>query len=159
MRGTAQRNAQGTRGRARLFARLLTWLAALAVGAAMAPTGCTVDSDDRFELLRRRDDRAPGEPTPLGYADASDTAAARVRRLMSDELSGELLRTFAMARRLAAETAPQRSARRALAAFPPYLALGVSDLDRGVPYRDRELRRGLVAARDPRRRADHLARG
>ena len=61
---------------------------------------------------------------------------------MADELSGELLRTFAMARRLVAETAPPASPGRALARFPPYVVLGVSDLDRGVPYRARELRAG-----------------
>ena len=102
MRVTARRSAQGTRGRS----RLLTWLTALSIGGALAPGGCSVDRDDHYELLRRREDRVAGEPTPLRYAAGDDASAARVRRLMSDELSGELLRTFAMARRLVAETAP-----------------------------------------------------
>ena len=106
----------------------------------MAPTGCSVDRDDSYELLRRCDDRAPGEPTPLRYAAGDDAGAARVRRLMSDELSGELLRTFAMARRLVAASAPRSSVRRARARSPLYVALGASDLDRGRSYRDRELR-------------------
>ncbi len=108
----------------------------------MTPTGCSADRDDHFELVRRGEARAPGQPTPLFYARANDPEAARVLRLMSDELSGELLRTYAMARRLAGETAPASSVRSARAAMPPMLALGVSDLDRGLPYRDRELRAG-----------------
>jgi len=139
MRVTARRSAQGTRGRSRLF----TWLTALSIGGALAPGGCSVDRDDRYELLRRREDRAPGEPTPLRYAAGDDASAARVRRLMSDEMSGELLRTFAMARRLVAETAPDSSARRARAEAPAYLALGTSDVYRGVSYRDRVLTAGL----------------
>lgn len=132
------RGALGARGRSRVF----TWLLALAIGGAMAPTGCTVDRDDGYELLRRSAERAPGAPTPLRYASDNDASASRVRRLMADELAGELLRTFAMARRLVAETAPPASAGHALARFPPYLVLGVSDLDRGVPYRAREVRAG-----------------
>ncbi len=108
----------------------------------MAPTACAVDRDDSYQLLRRGAERAPGSPTPLRYAGDNDASASRVRRLMADELSGELLRTFAMARRLVAETAPPASAGRPLARFPPYLVLGVSDLDRGAPYRERELRAG-----------------
>jgi hypothetical protein len=135
MRLTAGHRARGRN-------RIIAWLAAWSIGGAMAPTGCTVDRDDSYELLRRGAERAPGAPTPLRYAGDNDASASQVRRLMADELSGELLRTFAMARRLVAETAPPASAGRALARFPPYLVLGVSDLDRGVPYRERELRAG-----------------
>ena len=109
--------------------------------------------DGARRLLRRsrRSLRAAAPPRGSrgGRADAAalrrgrDASAARVRRLMSDELSGELLRTFAMARRLAAETAPASSVRRARAEAPAYLALGTSDVYRGLPYRDRVLRAGL----------------
>jgi hypothetical protein len=136
---TARRDAQGTRGRSRLF----TWLTALSIGGALAPGGCSVDRDDHYELLRRREDRVAGEPTPLRYAAGDDASAARVRRLMSDELSGELLRTFAMARRLIAETAPASSVQRARVQAPAYVALGTSDVYRGLPYRDRALSAGL----------------
>ncbi len=138
MRLTSRYSARGNQGRNRIIA----WLAAWSIGGAMAPTGCTVDRDDSYELLRRGADRAPGEPTPLRYVGDGDPSASRVRRLMDDELSAELLRTFAMARRLVAETAPSSSGARALARLPPYVALGVSDLDRGAPYRDRELLAG-----------------
>jgi hypothetical protein len=132
----------GTRrglGRFRLFA----WLVALALGSAGAPGACTSVRDDRFVLLRRGPARAPGAPTPLGYPAAGDAGAARVQRLMSDEFTGELLRTYAMARRLAGVTAPRGSVRWARAEAPAYLVLGVSDLDdRQRPYRDRVIGTG-----------------
>jgi hypothetical protein len=121
----------------------LAWLAALALGGAGAPGACTSSRDDRFVLLRRGPVRAPGTPTPLGYPARDDPGAARVQRLMSDELAGELLRTFAMARRLAAAPAACESVPIERAQAPAYLALGVSDLDdRRRPYRDRVIGTG-----------------
>src|SRR5206468_9166522 len=108
------------------------------LGGAATPGACASNRDDRFVLLRRGPARAPGEPTPLGYPAFTDAGATRVQRLMSDALARELLGTFAMARRLAGETAPRGSVRHARAQAPAYLALGVSDLDgHALPYRDR----------------------
>ena len=115
-------------GRYRLFA----WLAALVIGAA--PGACGSPRDDRFILLRRGP-RAPGAPTPLLTPAADDAGAARVRRLMSDGFVGELLRTLAMTRRLTGATAARADA-------APIVALGISDLYDGQPYRDREIDTG-----------------
>ena len=94
-------------------------------------------------LLRRGPARAPGAPTPLGYPAPDDRGAARVQRLMSDELTGELLRTLAMARRMASTSASRESVLLDRAQAPAYLALGVSDLDdRRRPYRDRVIGTG-----------------
>ena len=123
--------------------RLYAWFAALALGGAGTPGACTSPRDDRFVLLRRLPGRAPGAPTPLGYPGPDDAGAARVQRLMSDEFAGELLRTFAMARRLAGQTAARGSVQSGRAQAPAYLALGASDLDeRRRPYRDRVLGAG-----------------
>ncbi|HET6150337.1 MAG TPA: hypothetical protein VFH68_22550 [Polyangia bacterium] len=119
--------------------RLLAWLAALAIGAA--PGGCGSSRDDRFVLLRRGP-RAPDSPTALFYPARDDAGAARVRRLMSDAFAGELLRTLAMTRRLVDATAGRDSVRRARAATPTYLALGISDLFQNQPYRARQIGSG-----------------
>lgn len=123
-------------GRFRLFAAL----AALAAGAALG--GCRWAHDDRFVLLRRAPERAAGAPTPLLLASADDLGAARVRRLMSDRFAGELLLTLAMVRRLVGATAPRGSVARARAEAPAYVALGVSDLYRERPYRERVIGTG-----------------
>ena len=118
------------------WSRLGAWLAALSVGA-IAHVGCAVQRDDGFVLLRRNPQRAAGEPTPLFHAASDDPAAMRVRRLLSDGFAAELLRTYAMTRRLVQQTAPPGSVRRTRADAPVYVALGISDDDRGWPYRDR----------------------
>jgi len=74
----------------------------LAAGALLVVslTGC-VTRDDGVLLLRRREARREGEPTTLAYVQPHDVPAAHIRALLADGFGAELLRTFAMARRLA----------------------------------------------------------
>ena len=88
--------------------------------------GC-VTRDDGVLLLRRREPRRDGEPTTLAYAQPDDVNAAVVRGVLADGFGAELLRTYAMARRLAGRGGE-----------PAIVAMGSEDTYRSVPYRERK---------------------
>jgi len=95
---------------------------------ALAPTllACTPRDDD-YQLLRRTNGVA--QPARLQLAAASDAEAYYVRHLLANGFGGELLRTYAMAKRFAAHTT-------GYAETPTRIALGASDAsEQHVPDR------------------------
>jgi hypothetical protein len=88
--------------------------------------GC-VTRDDGVLLLRRREARRDGDPTTLAYVQPNDVTAAVVRGVLADGFGAELLRAYAMARRLAGRGGE-----------PAIVAFGSEDTYRGVPYRERQ---------------------
>ncbi len=94
----------------------------------MAPTllACTTRDDD-YQLLRRTNGVA--QPARLQLAAASDAEAYYVRHLLANGFGGELLRTYAMAKRFAAHTTGYTET-------PTRIALGASDAsEQHVPDR------------------------
>ena len=77
---------------------------------------CTARDDD-YLLLRRADAR---EPTVLAPAARNDGEASYVRHLLANGFGAELLRTYAMTKRFAAETSSYRAA-------PTTIALGTPE--------------------------------
>jgi hypothetical protein len=98
------------------------WL--LAALAAPMLVACT-PRDDGCLLLRRRAPRAPHERTTLSYAEPDDAAGLVVRQWLADGFGAELLRTHAMARRLAGR-----------AGDPAIVALGAADAAGAAPQFD-----------------------
>ena len=95
---------------------------------AMAPTllACTTRDDD-YQLLRRTNGVA--HPARLELAATSDAEAYYIRHLLANGFGGELLRTYAMAKRFAAHTTGYTET-------PTRIALGASDAsEQHVPDR------------------------
>jgi hypothetical protein len=76
---------------------------------ALAPTlvGCATRDDDY--LLLRRTPAAAGAPTRLTAAPPNDAEAYYVRHLLANGFGAELMRTYAMTKRFAAQTAGYRA--------------------------------------------------
>ena len=100
---------------------------------ALAPTllAC-IPRDDDYQLLRRTNGVA--SPARLELATPSDAEAYYVRHLLANGFGGELLRTYAMAKRFAAHTT-------AYTETPTRIALGVPDASE-QHGRDRSLKVG-----------------
>jgi hypothetical protein len=103
-------------------------LAAVLIGPVLF---ACVQRDDGFLLLRRRELRLDNERIQLAYAQPDDATALHVRHLLSDGFGAELLRTYAMARRLSGHDSD-----------PVVIALGDLDEADGGRYRERQFDSG-----------------